>query len=96
MKTNIPALLILDALVLLGSIATLIPTAMIFDDGNTKDKGRWFVFWTWMALPAVALAGLGAGWWFWKQGNNELALKFVLAPIVWAAVGVAALLKFLK
>jgi hypothetical protein len=96
MKNPLLALMILDALVLLFSIAALLPTVMIFDDGNTGDKKRWVVFYLWVALPVVALVGLAGGWWLGGHGNPALALKLALAPIIWCAVGVAALLIVLK
>ena len=97
MKTASLLLNIFNVLVLLASVVSLLPTAMLFDaPGSTKRKSLWFLFWVWMLFPVACIGSLGMGWFKWAQGDYELALKAGgVAPVygVGAAICLFSILK---
>lgn len=76
MKTASLLLNVFNGVVLAASVASLLPTAMLFDaPGSEKKKSLWFLFWVFMLFPVVCIGSLATGWVKWGQGDYGLALK---------------------
>jgi hypothetical protein len=80
----------------LFSVLALVPTVMLFDDGNIDDRFRWIVFYLWAALPFLCLVAQVFGWIMYSRGLYLVSLRSSLALFGYAVVAVAALLRTFK
>ena len=97
MKTASLVLNIFNVLVLVASVVSLLPTAMLFDaPGSTQKKSLWFLFWVFLLFPVVSLGSLATGWVKWGQGDYESALKAGGVAPIYGVIAFASLFSILE